>query len=263
MNVLTEKARAFLKSMGSKPHEGKKEPPVPIPPEDPDRLDPRVEDASPTEEDVTKAKEGASKGEGKAEEEGEGDGENDTSSDPKGESSPETDKDPKKDDTTEDDSTKDEGFDAFGNRDLKTREAKKALIAEGHDDPLKLPKKFNPEDVIEGLLERVGDLQLIVEELASQVESFKRTQAASTRDLKKALDSSQELRDALSKLHTTAPAASAPRAITKGLPGAEGHVTPLMTRAELMALAGSGQLTPFEIARLNSHLQTTAFLPEA
>ncbi|MBI3131472.1 MAG: hypothetical protein HYZ13_09115 [Acidobacteria bacterium] len=235
--ALTEKARVFLKSLNRPSAETEKEPPVPEPPPDPDRLDPRVEDASPTPEDVKAAKAPATDG---------GEGGTETPSAPEGTKPEET-----KEESSED-------FDVFGNRDLEGREVQKALPPVGHPEPGELPKSFDPEDLVTELLQQVGDLQAVVRDLVAQMDGFKQGQIAAGRDLKKALDTGQELQTALARLHETVPAASTPKAITKALPDAGEKVAPLLTRAELMVLAGTGQLTPLEVARLNSHLQSPA-----
>lgn len=248
--ALTEKARAFLKAMGSKPP-GNEKPPVPEAPEDPDRLDPRVEDASPTEASVAQAK-----GEASAADEGKDDGEDDGEDEGKDESGAPQERPEGEGSHEGEQSPAEEGFDAFGNHDLDARKVQKSLAAEGHVDPTHLPNDFDPEPVVQELIRQMADLQSVVCDLTTQITAFKRGQETTGRDVKKALASGQELREALAKLHETAPAAAAPRAITKSLQAEGGGVTPLITRQELMALASSGQLSPFEVARLNSHLQS-------
>ena len=239
-NALEEvrnRARMVLKALkGEGDGEGeKKETPAAVPeaPADPDRLDPRVEDASPTEDDLDQAKEDAKPGE-----EGE--------------------EDPEFEDLNGEDGEEDEdGFNEFGHKDMDPREVSKAFPQIGHLFPDETYEELDDNETTPGADPKIlGELMAalkgmgeVIGKINGELERLKKGATIQGRELKKALEANASLEDRLNKIHETAPAAGAPRAITKAMGGAQSE-TPGFSTADLTALAASQKLSSLEIAQL-------------
>ena len=229
LEEVRSRARMMLKALKGDEGKDEKQPaPVPEVPEDADRLDPRVGDASPTDADLEEAKNP---------EEGEGE---DGGGDPKpGEGTGEEDE---------------EGFDEFGHKDMDPREIKKAFPNIGHlfmeealDELEENETKPGQTPLLAELLAAMKGITDAVAQINAEMTRLRKGSEAQGRELKKALESGAVLEDRLNKIHETAPAA-APRAIAKAMvPQAE---TPGFSTHELNQLAMGRKASSSEIALL-------------
>ncbi len=245
---LAEKARSILKSLneGEAKGEGKdqaedqKKNPVPEPPADPDRLDSRVGDASPTSEDLDKAKESGDDAGADADQ---GDDFNEfghKDMDPEEFGGDDAAAESKPDKESADDEGDDEG-----------REIKKGLAEVGHMEPTDTLEDITEPDMNALFLELLQELKSqnnIIAKLTQTVAELEAGFKGQGRELKKALADNATLQSRFDKLHETVPASAAPRAITKAL-GSDGADAPL-SRAQVQALAESGKLSSLEVALL-------------
>ncbi len=233
VNDTLTKARTILKALDDV--EGKKgNAPVP---EEPERKDPRVEDASPTEEDKEKLKKDAKPDEG----EGAGDGKDDGAGKDEGEG--------------EGEGAGDDDGDEY--EDVDPRELKKALGLFGAEVDPKIPTAAAFEKLTALLTEFMAEVRgrmAFLDALKEKTDEIEASQGEMSRNLKKALEdaasaatAAQGASDALKSIHLTAPAAE-PRAITKA--HGEGAEKPLTT-ADVNKLAMSKQFSAHEIARIN------------
>ena len=249
------KAREILKALGGKdpkPAEGEK-PPVPTPPEDADRLDSRVGDASPSQEDLddAKAKGGDEGGQGGEGGEFDENGHQDLDPDDLGAGE------------GGDKGGEGEGGDK-GKGEGEGREVKKAMPNQpsfpftGHmlpddlDGDLDEIETPNMDAIFKSFFEQFQKQNEVMGRMVSVLEKLEKGADIQARELKKALDASAAITVRLDKLHETAPAAGAPRGLAKSMtpaPVAPGF-EPSMTVAEVQRVAETGQMSPIEIAML-------------
>lgn len=253
---LLDKARLVLKSLGTKAREER--PPVPEPPADEDRLDTRVEDASPTEEDLNEAKDDhGDEGEG-----GEGDGfdehghkdmDPESIGDGEGGAGDDKGEQPKEDQPGEGEKGDED--------DPEGRGVKKAFPHVGHIIPdedellsldegskgfLELSQAFAS---IVGKQNAVLDLMMgRLEDLQKGMEKTHEALKAQGRSVQKALTESADLKGRVDRLHETAPAAK-PRAVAKSLGGGGSSPQPIAF-SDVDALSRSGQMSSRDIAML-------------
>lgn len=249
LSALILKSRQILKAIKGEADDSTP-PPVPQPPADESRLDPRAEGGEPTDKKVEDAS--ADKGEGAGEDPDaltdgggspEGDGAADAGADGGSEGS--------------------EGSEGGAPEDYedldpeKVREAKKALglgAPVGHpgpDDlgPNGLPPEQDGDDLLTEIMNMLRDQNLVLRSLQEELNHLKSGAGSGAKELKKALEEVQDLRKQIANIHATAPA-DAPRAIQKALDTPAPVVG--IARAEVMELARTGSLSPVEIALLNT-----------
>jgi hypothetical protein len=264
-NMLAEvgtRARMILKALKGEgaPDPEKKDPKddetataaVPDPPEDPDRMDPRVEDASPKEKDLDQAKDDQAD---KAAPQGNGDGSTAAGDDAAagGDGA----------DAGDVSGGGDEdgaggGFDEFGHKDMDPREIRKAFpeighlfpdealeYVEDHEDPANKEAKG-----LELINQAIAGFHDVLAKITAELGELKKGHEVQGRELKKALDANTALQGRLDKIHETAPAAGAPRAIQKALGDPAGAAAQGFTASELNTLAASGKMNSLEISTL-------------
>lgn len=239
---LLDRARLALKALRGPSKEAKNEKPVvPGLPDDPDRLDSRVGDSSPTEGDLDEAKEdGDGAGDGFDE-----NGHKDMNPEDLGGDD---------EDETEEKEEKEEGEGESASRDVK-----KAFPVVGHllpdEDLLDLDEgptgmsalmsQFagmigKQNAILEQMVGRITDLQKGMDKNHEALHSQGRT-------LKKALTENAEIKTRMDKIHETAPAAK-PRAVAKSLDS--GPVSQSLSFSDVDALSRTGGLPSHEIAML-------------
>ena len=244
LNEIGNRARMVLKALKGDDQDKTKDAPeskapVPNAPEDPDRMDPRVEDSSPTDEDLDKAKQD------KAGDDPVGGGDDDQDGGDGEEEDP--DKDGDKD-----------GFDEFGHKDMDPRDIKKAFPSIGHllpDEALDYIEDHedagNKEATgLEVISQAIAGFHDVLAKITAELSEMKKGQKAQGRDLKKALEINTDLKSQLLKIHETAPAANAPRAITKAMANPGAGADSRLTPQELTSVARSGKMSSLEIAIL-------------
>jgi hypothetical protein len=267
-NMLAEvgtRARLILKALKGEgaPDPEKKDPKgdegstaaVPDPPDDPDRMDPRVEDASPKEKDLDQAKDDQA---GKTAPQGDGDGSATAGDDAAGGDGADAGDVSGGGDADGAGDGGGEGFDEFGHRDMDPREIRKAFpevghlfpaealeYIEEHEDPAN--KEAKGLELIQEAIRGFGD---VLAKITAELNDLKKGHEVQGRELKKALDSNTALQARLDKIHETAPAAGAPRAINKALGDPAGAAAQGFTHGELTTLAASGKMSSAEISML-------------
>ena len=248
LSEIGNRARMLLKALnGQSDDKGEKKEPeggkaaVPQAPDDPDRMDPRVEDSSPKDGDLDEAKDDqADKGQ---DDQAGGDGAD--AGDTSGAGG------------DEDGDGDGEGFDEFGHKDMDAREIRKAFPEIGHlfpDEALdyieehedKANKDAKGLELITDAIRGFGD---VLAKITAELNELKQGQKATGRELKKALDSNAALEAQLKDLHKTVPAAAAPRAISKAM-GTGAQEPQGFSAQELNTLAASGKMGSHEIAML-------------
>lgn len=244
LDTILEKARMTLKALKG----GEEKPPVvPEAPADPDRIDPRAEGASPTEESLDEAsEEGDEKGEGEG-----GDFDEHGHQDMKPEELGKESEKPGEKDGEEEEEEEQE--------DPEGRPATKSFPHVGH----LFPDEGDLTDLDEGskgmaalfgeFMKVLGKQNSVLEQMSQRLADLEKgitvNHEAMGRDVKKALESSGAAIERLDRLHETAPAASAPRAVQKSLADPAGGPQGLGT-ADVMTLAASKKMTPLEISML-------------
>jgi len=270
-NVLAEvgtRARLILKALKGEgaPDPEKKDPKgeeastaaVPDPPDDPDRMDPRVEDASPKEKDLDQAKDDQA---GKGAPQGDGDPAGGDGNPAGGDGADAGDVSGGGDADGAGDGGgggDDEGFDEFGHKDMDPREIRKAFpeighlfpgealeYIEGHEDPANKEAKG-----LELINQAIAGFHDVLAKITAELGELKKGHEVQGRELKKALDANTALQGRLDKIHETAPAAGAPRAIQKALGDPAGAAAQGFTASELNTLAASGKMNSLEISTL-------------
>lgn len=201
MNIadLTARAREILKALAPEDKEATAR--VPVPPEDPDAIepDPRVGDASPEAEEIEEAGEEAEAGEPEGAEGGE---------EPAPEEEPE---EPAEKAFAEDGN---EEFDAHGNRDMDPEELRSMAKAYGNGTGLAEPEELakgglDLEGTLSAILNVLEDQNAVIKELRSEMTKLKAGSKENERKLAKAFETLGDLR---------VPVPAGPKAITKALP---------------------------------------------
>ncbi len=209
------------------------------PPADPDSLDPRLDDAAPTESSMAAAGEEAAAGqgadgaeEGEEGEEGEG-GEGGSSEEDQGEDG----------DGRPVEKALPSGEDEFGNHDFSVEEIRRLEKAYGNGtgeaEPSELLKGgLDLETVLEGILRAMEDQNVVIRALRDEISSLKAGQTATNRKLSKAISGLAP--------QPLLPIPPAPKAISKALPSASVPAVPALTPDEIFARMKAGTLSQSE-----------------